>query len=415
MAGRLRELKEIRVSPPWIGTLILCLSWFLCLFLIVDVKRSEATRRTLSNVFERVHGVVEWPPKPPPQPERPRNVILMIGDGMGLAQVTLAYYRKGQLALADMPFAGYSYTHSLRDFVTDSAAGATALASGYRVMNGVVGQHPDGTPTKTVVEFAEERGMWTGLVATSRITHATPAAMVAHVDNRNQEEDIAVQLAESGVEVLLGGGWDRFYGARADGRNLVEEMERRGYLFVRTARELTAAPRETTKLLGLFSATAMPKVTENRAPALAAMAVAALRVLERAPEGFFLMIEGSQIDWGGHQNDDHYVAQETIDFDNTLGAVLRFLDEAGIGRDTLIVVTADHETGGLTLHRHPRLALDFEPRWTTDLHTGVPVPVFARGPAARFFAGMQNHPDIGRKLISLVAGRAVEFTYPVRE
>ncbi len=393
-----RELELARAGLPWIGFVTLCSLSALLLLLVVGERRSEALeRRERRRSDDRVSRALSWSPR------RPRNVILMIGDGMGLAQLTLASHKKGPLAMQRMPVAGYSYTQSLRDFVTDSAAGATALASGERVVNGVVGQRPDGTPTRTVLEVAEERGLWTGLVATSRITHATPAAMVAHVGNREAEKTIAAQIAASDIEVLLGGGWDMFRGPRTDGRDLVQEMTRRGYVTVHTARELArASTRDTTRLLGLFSAGPMPKRSEGRSPSLQAMAVAALRVLSRSPGGFFLMIEGSQIDWGGHQNDSDYVMHETADFDDTLEEVLRFLGEAGITGETLVLVTADHETGGLALNANPRHRLGVEPRWTTPGHTGVPVPVFARGPGARGFSGIQDHASIGRELKRLV-------------
>lgn len=394
-----RESRPVCLTGPWIGFGVLLALSFLCLLLDAGSKHARALERDFTFTAEARERHIER------QSGRlPRNVILMIGDGMGPAQLTLARYQKGDLAVHRMPVSGLSYTQSLRDFVTDSAAAATALAAGERVANGAVGQRPDGTRIRSVVEVAEELEMWTGLVATSRVTHATPAAMATHVPSRAQEHAIAEQLAASGVEVLLGGGRDMFRG-RPDGRDLIQEMIRGGYSYVHTASELTlASTRVTGRLLGLFSPAAMPKVTEGRSPALKAMALAALRVLARSPRGFFLMVEGSQIDWGGHQNDVDYVLHETVDFDDALDAVLRFLSDAGIEDETLVVVTADHETGGLTLHANPKLRLGVEPRWTTEGHTGVPVPVFARGPAALRFSGVQDHARIGRELIRLVSG-----------
>ncbi len=391
---------------------------------------------------------------------QPRNIILMIGDGMGLPQITSGRFQKGALALDDMPVVGFSETQSLEDFVTDSAAGATALASGFRVKNGAIAQHPDGSPTKTLFEYAHERGKWTGIVATSRITHATPACMVTHVASRNDEFEIAAQIAASGTHVILGGGWDKFlpfphrrldaprgnpratevltratsalgrkvaaappagfvhdgvpYGARPDGRHLVAEMVERGYTFVRSAPELAVAVgRGPNKIIGLFDGEAMPKVTEGRSPGLQAMAIAALRTLSQSPGGFVLMIEGSQIDWGGHDNDPGYVVQEMADFDNTLESVQRFLEKAGIADETLIVLTSDHETGGLTLTRDENSSLGCTPKFSTDSHTGAPVPVFSTGPGSRRFHGVQDHASIGRKLIRILAGDEVEFQYPI--
>lgn len=321
--------------------------------------------------------------------------------------------------------------------------------------------------------------MWTGVVVTSRVTHATPACMMAHVKDRGMEDEIAVQMAFAGIEVILGGGWDKFlparklkvdfdgagsspegpplaagaaptsraflasaaelaagaaaggtttlieaprplvgadgkpYGNRTDGRDLIAAMERQGYTFARSPAELSlvtgGAPR---KVLGLFHSGPMPRVSEGRSPSLSAMALAALRVLSQSPQGFFLMIEGSQIDWGAHANDFNYAVLEAADFDDTLEAVRGFLEAKGIAGETLIVLTADHETGGLTLNKHPQLPLGLEPKWTTTYHTGAPVPVFSCGAGAASFGGFQNHAAIGRKLIQCLLGRKVEFPEP---
>ncbi len=401
------------------------------------------------------------------EPKAPRNVILMIGDGMGFNQLVSARYLKGPLAVENMKHMGVSHTHSLSSHVTDSSASATALASGYLIVNGEVGMHPDGTPTKLIVEYAEEQGKWTGLVATCRITHATPASMVAHLKSRGSEDDIAVQIAQSEVDVILGGGWDKFlpgleqknrldlpplpidtallkdaeslfasfrdhrersmpvtaevpllknnapYGTRTDGRNLIGEMTARGYRFIRTGAELsliTSGP--PGKVLGLFHSGPMAKVSEGRTPSLSAMSVAALKILSQSPKGFFLMIEGSQIDWGGHANDFDYTQNEAADFDTAIGAVLRHLKDNDMENETLVVITADHETGGLSLNGHPQLALGMEPKWTTTSHTGAPVPVFSAGPLAEQFLGIQDHERIGRRLIEAVVGSRVQFRYP---
>jgi alkaline phosphatase len=190
-------------------------------------------------------------------------------------------------------------------------------------------------------------------------------------------------------------------------------MEKRGYRFVRTAPELALVSSDPPgKLLGLFHSGPLPKVNEGRSPSLCAMALGALRILSQSPKGFFLMVEGSQIDWGGHENDFDYTMHETADFDTAVGTVLRFLREEGIDGETLVVVTADHETGGLSLQAHPSLARGFEPKWSTKGHTGSPVPVFSQGPAASLFSGITSHEAIGRNLIERVAARKIVFTHP---
>lgn len=425
----------------------------LLVFLQPLLHAEEVAPHALAVVAEHGAGA------PISTPVRPRNVILIIGDGMGFAQLAAARYQKGELVLEAMRHAGFSYTHSHSNFVTDSSAGATALATGCWIVNGVVGIAPDGSQLKNIVEHAEEAGMWTGLVATSRITHATPASMAAHVPSRGNEEAIAEQLAAAGLEVILGGGWDMFlpapppkapsstatlpgtqprfaftsamespaptvsiaadvpligedgnpYGTRKDARNLVSEMEKGGYRFVRTAAELSLVCRTPVKVLGLFHSGPLPRVTQGRSPSLAAMSLAALRILSRSPKGFFLLIEGSQIDWAGHDNDYEYAVGETADLDTAVGAILRFLEAAGIAGETLVVVTADHETGGLSLCGNPKLPLGVEPRWATKDHTGAPVPIFAAGPRAEAFSGIQDHASVGRALIRALAVGDVSF------
>lgn len=358
---------------------------------------------------------------------RYKNVIVMVGDGMGLAQVSAARLHKGRLWIEDSDDYGFSFTHSLDNFVTDSAASATALASGFLVPNRHVATHSDGEPIPTILELARTMGKRTGLVATSRVTHATPAAFATHVNDRGEEYVIAEQLSHSEVDVLLGGGWDKFlprkqrvvssdasaklHGTRGDGRDLVEEMMEKGYRFVRTAAELESV-KSPGRTLGLFYPESMPRVTRGRSPSLAAMTRYALRELAESPDGFFLMVEGSQIDWGGHSNDLEYVIDETADFDDAIGEVYRFLKENGLDDDTLVVITADHETGGLSLNQHPQFPLSYKPKWTTEGHSGIAVPVFSFGAGSRDFRGIQTHSEIGRKLIEGMLGRELAWEYP---
>lgn len=270
-------------------------------------------------------------------------------------------------------------------------------------------------------------GKKTGLVATSRITHATPAAFASHVLRRGDEGRIARHLSTSGVDVLLGGGWDKFvprrqanvsgdaegssqlHGTRSDGRDLIAEMVKNDYVFVRSAVELHSLE-GAKRTLGLFYSGPMLKASEGRSPSLAAMTHYALRELAEAPKGLFLMVEGSQIDWGGHDNDLDYVIAETTDFDEAVGEVFRFLTDHGIKDETLVVTTGDHETGGLSLNPHPRMPLSYQPRWTTDGHTGIAVPVFSYGGGAEDFKGIQTHGGIGRKLIEGLTGLEIHWS-----
>lgn len=285
-------------------------------------------------------------------PDAPRNVIFLIADGMGPAYASLARGVAGRPLALDSIVVGSSSTGAADSPVTDSGAAATALACGVHTLNQAIGVCPAGLPRRSVLEAAESRGMATGLVATSRITHATPAAFAAHVPHRNDEDAIAAQMLERGIEVLLGGGARHFLpegagGRRRDGRDLVEEARRRGVTFVADRDALRGAG--PGPVLGLFAASHMSYALDRdpaREPSLPEMARAAIERLARDPDGFFLMVEGSRVDHAGHVNDAASAAREAIEFDEAVAAALAFARADG---RTLVVVTADHETGGLSL------------------------------------------------------------------
>jgi len=338
---------------------------------------------------------------PPPRtlgPAAPVRVILFIGDGVGAAYWTAARFAAERLAVESFPVVGLVDTRSASHKVTDSAAGATVYATGVRTYNGAIGVGPDSLPLETVLERAESKGMATGLVATSTITHATPASFAAHVRTRQDEPEIARQLAGKEIEVLLGGGRAYFDGsARPDSQNLLTALRRR-YVYVEDAAALAALDPDTVRaLLGLFAPQHMPPAPE-RAPRLAEMTAAALAVLDRDPEGFFLMVEGSQPDWRGHDNAPlAAVTAEMLDFD---AAIRVALDYRARRPETLIVVTADHETGGLALQDSAGALVA---RYTTRAHTAALVPLFAIGPGAERFGGLIPNTRVGQLLMEFVS------------
>jgi alkaline phosphatase len=310
-----------------------------------------------------------------------------------------ARVRAGPLAMEQLPVRGDVLTASASHQITDSGAAATALAAGVATFNGAIGVGPDTVALETVLEAAEARGMATGLVATSSVTHATPAAFAAHVPNRSAEYEIARQMASSGVDVLLGGGRRYFRPAsRPDDADLVAAFRSRGCASIEEAAGLDPIVFSDVEcLVGLFAEDGMPRVTTGRTPSLPHMATAALAIVQRDPDGFFLMIEGSQIDWAGHANDGEWNVAETLDFDATVGAVLRAL---GNRPNTTIIVTADHETGGLSSEPG---ALAFH--WKTKGHTNAPVPLYAAFSSAQSFAGPHTLAEVGQLLLRLVRGR----------
>lgn len=297
----------------------------------------------------------------------PKNIIFMIGDGMGMTQVSAASYMKGEgyeagkLALNTFKQAGMVTTHSRDNIVTDSAAAGTALASGYKTDNGVLGKVPKGKePRKdkkyhevpTVLDHFQKKGKSTGLVSTARITHATPAAFAAHVDHRDQENEIAVQLLEKNVDVLLGGGKRHFLpkqngGNRKNKDTLLETAKSKGYSFVEDKQGLEKS--DSSKLLGLFNDSHLSYELDRRLtkePSLKEMTRKSLDVLDENKQGFFLMVEGGRIDHAGHANDPATIIQDTLAFDEAVREALEFAKK---DRDTLVVVTADHETGGMSI------------------------------------------------------------------
>lgn len=291
--------------------------------------------------------------------EAPRNVILFIADGCGPASFTLArdYVRatEGRMHLAlDAHQVGSVRTFASNSRVTDSAASATAYACGVKTYNGAIGVDTLQRPVATLLEGAEAKGMATGLVATSRITHATPAAFSAHVASRSEENAIAAQQMAQGVDVILGGGRQHYLpadegGRREDGRNLLAEAAAKGYQAAtdRAGFEaLTQAP-----AIGLFSDSHMDyEIDRDPAaqPSLAEMTQKAIDLLDDDPDGFFLMVEGSRIDHAGHGNDPAAHLHDILAYDEAIAATLAYAEDDG---ETLIVSTSDHETGGLTLGR----------------------------------------------------------------
>ena len=334
-----------------------------------------------------------------------KNVIFIIGDGTGIAQLYSGQLNlvgaEGLLHVQTLPVTGLVKTYAADNLITDSASGATAYSCGAKTNNGMIGMLPDEAHCKTILELAEERGMSTGLVSTSGVTHATPASYASHVPSRSMQAEIAAQYLNSGAEVILGGGQEYFIpdsqegSERSDSRNIIKEMTDAGYDYISTPQQLASV--DSDRLLGLFSISGMP--SEGRTPTLAEMSSKALDILGKNDDGFFLMIEGSQIDWGGHANDAQYVLREVMDYDAAVKVALDFAQEDG---ETLVVITADHETGGMTIQDSHSENAELEIAWTTGSHTGIPIPLMAYGPHAIEFSGWLENTEVGIKVARLL-------------
>ncbi len=291
-------------------------------------------------------------PRPEAGAARPRSVVFLIPDGCGPAAITLARLLAGHPLALDSLLVGAVETQSADSHVTDSAAGATAYATGVRTDNRKLGVDPAGRPLGTLLEAAAARGLATGLVTTAPLTDATPAAFAAHVTRRTQEDDIAAQMLAHRVDVLLGGGARHWRpqaagGARRDGRDLLAEARRAGTQVVTTRHELAGA--HAAPLLGLFGRRQIDFEADRDTslePSLDELAAKALELLGARPGGFFLLVEGGRIDDAAHENDPATLAREVLAYDRALARVLAFARRDG---RTLVVSAADHETGGLGL------------------------------------------------------------------
>ncbi|NGP62480.1 alkaline phosphatase [Paenibacillus thiaminolyticus] len=386
-----------------------------------------------------------------------KNVIFMVPDGFSPAYAASYRLYKGDLSVMDPLLVGMVRTYSANSALTDSAAAATAMATGYKTNNGMIGTTPDGTPRRTLLEAAREQGKSTGLVATANITDATPAAFSSHIASRDEESEIAPQQLAN-ADVLLGGGKAFFLpesmGGKQKSRNLLEEARRSGYTIVEDRAHLQAA--SGSKLLGLFAVGDMAPELDRKhtnEPSLKEMTGKAIDVLRQNKAGFFLLVEGSQIDSAGHYNDAAWAMKDTQAFEEAVALAVDFAKKDG---NTLVVVVGDHDTGGMSvggygqtdaklevlhhveasgLYMADKLKADrsnvaevlttyagIDPTaaeaaniknakdavhainavisehaliaWTTYLHTGVDVQIYAFGPGADVFRGLHDNTDL---------------------
>ncbi|MEE9515449.1 MAG: alkaline phosphatase [Candidatus Brocadiales bacterium] len=329
-----------------------------------------------------------------------KNVVLLIGDGMGWSYLVMArsfvHGPGGELNMDKLDHSGYVSTFSLHSLVTDSAAAATAMATGHKTKRGVIGQSEEGEEYKSILEIAGDMGKATGLVSTAEVTHATPAGFAAHDSSRRDTRDIAGDyLHSSRPDVIMGGGllvWTTVP---------IKEARDAGYEVVYTREELEQLDvSNTARLLGLFAPEHMSFAMDRRLdePSLIDMSLKALEILSRDPEGFFLMIEGGRIDHAGHKNKSDAVLYETIAFDETVGAVVEWLKTKGVADETLVIVTADHETGGLAVvgptNLLPGRGDKPKLRWIHRHHTAEDVPIWAQGPGAEAVNGHMDNTEV---------------------
>ncbi|MGL4900976.1 MAG: alkaline phosphatase [Shewanella sp.] len=404
---------------------------------------------------------------PTKAPARPKNIVIMIGDGMGPAYTSAYRYYKDnpdteevEQTVFDRLLVGMASTYpaSVSGYVTDSAAAATALATGVKTYNGAVSVDTQKQPLPTVLEKAKALGLSTGIAVSSQINHATPAAFLAHNDSRKNYDAIALSYLQTNADVFLGGGQKYFP------PELLAQFTAKGYQHITRIEELASI--QQPKVLGLFAEVQLPwAIDEQNDKKLSTLTQKALSLLSQNEQGFVLLVEGSLIDWAGHNNDVATAMAEINEFSNAIEVVEQFVRQHP---DTLMVITADHSTGGLSIgadsnyNWEPKIlrnilaspdtlalaaisgeawqadlarGLGFElsaqelnqltparsegaeamasairqiidkrsnTGWTTSGHTGTDVQVFATGPAAELFIGHQDNTDIANKIFSLL-------------
>ena len=334
----------------------------------------------------------------PPVTNEVKNVIIMIGDGMGLEQVSCAWVlNHGKLNFDNFPYIGLSRTYCTNELITDSGAGGTALAIGVKTAYSHVGTAPDSTDVPSVLVKAQQLGKKTGVAVTCHFADATPCDFCCHNEYRYNQEDLIADYVECGVDYLAGGGLDWFTTKRTDGRDITKEMAAAGYTVALTEDELMAAE---LPVIGILAPDNLP-IAMERGDLYRHSVARGLDILSResGDKGFVMMLEGSCIDDWLHGNDIEKAMEELLDFDRTIGDVLEWAAKDG---HTLVVVTADHNTGAITLQDGNLEEGLIGVHFASESHNGIAVPVYAWGPGSDKFTGIRENDEWGRIIASFV-------------
>ena len=331
-----------------------------------------------------------------PKGKKVKNIIFMIGDGMGLEQLSTAWIVNNRhMNITDnFPYVGLQWTYSASKLVTDSAAAGTALFTGSKTNNGMLAMSPDGQLLETLPEYAKSKGWKTGMSVVCRICDATPAAYAAHHANRDSLYSITSQMVDCGLDFISGGGL-KWWENRPDGRDLTAEVEAKGYTFVKDIESLKAV--EEGPVIALTAYTELPPALDRGTEHQEAV-LKALELLDNK-DGFFLMVEGSCIDDWCHANKVGFAVEEILDFDRTVGAVLEWAAKDG---ETLVIVTADHSTGAMTLLAGNVEGQSVAVNYANTGHNGVALPVYAWGPGAEKFVGIYENAELSQMIKEII-------------
>lgn len=333
---------------------------------------------------------------PPKGGGKVKNVILMIGDGMSLMHIEAAWTcNRGHLWLENAQYTGISKTLASNRLITDSGSGGTSLATGYKTRYHAVGVDSTGRPLESLNVLAHKAGKANGIAVTCRLWDATPCDFVAHNLDRNKEQDLILDYLNAPLDYVFGGG-AKYFEHRDDGRNIFSELEKKGYRVARTLDELWHC--KSGKIYAVPYPVDTP-VPAERGDLLAKASLKGIDLLNQNKNGFFMMIEGSQLDDYGHFNQLDMLMQETLDFDQTIGAVMKWAAADG---QTLVVVTADHQTGGPTVLGGDYHTGTVQVNFSTRDHSGTMVPVYAFGPGSENFTGFMDNTEIFWKIKRLL-------------
>ena len=323
-----------------------------------------------------------------------KNVILLIGDGMGLAQIQAGLSANfGQSNMINIKHIGFSRTEASNSDFTDSAAGATAMATGNKTNNRYISVDSNGKPLKAIPDILATYGIVSGVISSGDITDATPAAFYAHQNERSMTQEIAADLLASHVDVLVGSKRKSFIENK--NATLMEKLKGKGYTYQKDLNGFASS--NALKQLVLLDDSVTRRKLDGRGEMLKIALLKTIALLSKNKNGFFVMAEGAQIDHGGHANDLPYTVTEQHDFDRLVGEALKFAD---INGETLVIVTADHETGGLSLLDASYKKGTLRGNFSTDDHTNIMVPVFTYGPGSADFIGVYPNTEIFSKIIN---------------
>lgn len=336
----------------------------------------------------------------PAKGKTPKNIIFMIGDGMGLEQVSTAWTaNRGKLNMEKMPYVGLQRTYCLNWLVTDSAAAGTALATGSKTNKGMIATLPDGTELNSMMDLAQSVGKRTGVVVVCRLNDATPATFCCNDPDRDEAEAITADYLNCGVDFIAGGGMDYWRTERTDGRDIFAEIGQKGYNTYESVEALMDA--EELPVAAVLAPLELPSaLSGERGDMFRQMTAKSLEMLSKDnEEGFVLMVEGSCIDDWLHANRVDAAVEEILDFDRVVGDVLQWAEKDG---ETLVVVTADHATGAMTLLWGDIAAGTVEVNFANEGHNGMMVPFFAYGAGAEKFDGVMENAELSQTISSFI-------------